>query len=243
MIRLLVLLYSIGFLMACQPKTHLCKAASDNQSITEVKEQDPNIVAMIAPYKEELGADMNAVIGTVATTLTKAQPESTLGNWMADVVQEQAQKNAQQRVDFAVLNYGGIRIPSLPKGPLSKGKIYELMPFDNSIVLVAMKGSELPLLFDHIAAKGGWPISRQLQLITDGDKTTQARLNGQKIDYNKTYYVATNDYLAKGGDQCTFFVDKKHIKTNVLIRDALLAYVKDSEEAINAQLEERIKNE
>lgn len=240
MTRLLVLLYSLIFLMACQSKLHFCKTTSDNQVIQEVKEEEESIVATIAPYKQQLGQEMNTVIGEIATTLTKAQPESTLGNWSADVVQAQAQKYTQQEVSFAVLNYGGLRIPSLPKGPLRKGKIYELMPFDNYIVLVKMRGSELPLLFDHIAAKGGWPISQELKLVIQDNKTTKALLNGKELDYNKDYYVATNDYLAKGGDQCSFFVDKEKIKTGVLIREAMLTYVKESQAPMSASIEGRI---
>lgn len=240
MTRFLVLIYSISFLMACQPQMHFCKTESSNQGIAEVKEEDSDIVATIAPYQKQLGQEMNSVIGQVATTLTKSLPESTLGNWSADVVQQQAKKHATQQADFTVLNYGGLRIPSLPKGPLTKGKIYELMPFDNYIVLVKMKGTELPLLMDHIASKGGWPISKELKLEITGNKATQTTINGQPIDANKEYYVATNDYLAKGGDQCVFFVEKEKIKTGVLIRDAMLAYVKESKAPIDAVIEGRI---
>lgn len=239
MTRLLVLLYSLVFLMACQPNLHFCKTTSDNQAIQEAKEEE-SIVATIAPYKEQLGQEMNTVIGQVANDLTKGQPESTLGNWSVDVVQTLAQKNTQQEVSFAVLNYGGLRIPSLPKGPLRKGKIYELMPFDNYIVLVKMRGSELPLLFDHIAAKGGWPISKELKLVIQDNKATKALLNGKELDYNKDYYVATNDYLAKGGDQCSFFIDKEKVKTGILIRDAMLTYVQESTTPMTASIEGRI---
>lgn len=240
MIRLLVILYSISLLIACRPQMHFCNTASNNMAVAEVEGQDSSIVAIIAPYKEELGEEMNTIVGEVANTLTKSLPESTLGNWVADVVQAQASKYLKQQVDFTILNYGGLRIPSLPKGALTKGKIYELMPFDNYIVLVKMKGADLPLLFDHIAHKGGWPISKELQLVIQGNKTTQALFNRQKIDNNKDYYIATNNYLAKGGDQCAFFVDKEKTKTGVLIRNAIIEYVKESKTPINAAIEGRI---
>ncbi|MGH1339244.1 MAG: 5'-nucleotidase C-terminal domain-containing protein [Aureispira sp.] len=240
MTRLLVLLYSITFLMACQPQMHFCRTESNNAGITEVKEQDDKIVAMIAPYKKQLGQEMDAKIGEVAKTLTKALPESTLGNWSADVVQVIAKKYTKETVDFTVLNYGGLRIPSLPKGPLTKGKIYELMPFDNYIVLVKMKGAELSQLFNHVAVKGGWPISGELKLVIDGEKATQVLLNGKPLDANKEYHVATNDYLAKGGDQCAFFVNKEKIKTGILIRDAMIEYVKNTTTPIDANIEGRI---
>lgn len=240
MTRFFVLIYIISFLMACRSQMHFCKTTSNNQGISEVAEQDSSIVAFIAPYKEQLAEEMNAPIGTVAVTLTKAQPESTLGNWAADVVQAQAEQYSKQQVDFTVLNYGGLRIPSLPKGDLPKGKIYELMPFDNYIVLVKMKGSELDALFNHIATKGGWPVSGAVRLMIEQGKATQCLINSEKIEADKEYYVATNDYLAKGGDQCSFFVDKEKIKTGVLIRDAMLEYIKKNEAPINATIEGRI---
>lgn len=240
MTRLLVLIYTVSFLMACSPQIHFCKTTSNNQGITRVEEEDSTIVAFIAPYKEQLAEEMNAPIGTVAVTLTKAQPECTLGNWAVDVIQAQAELYAKQRVDFTVLNYGGLRIPSLPKGDLPKGKIYELMPFDNYIVLVKMKGSELDALFNHIAQKGGWPVSGAVRLIIEQGKATQCLINGEKIEADKEYYVATNDYLAKGGDQCSFFVDKEKIKTGALIRDAMLEYIYKNKAPINATIEGRI---
>lgn len=240
MTRLFVLIYIISFLMACSPQMHFCKTTSNNQGIAEAAEQDRSIVEFIAPYKEQLAEEMGAVIGTVVVTLTKAQPESTLGNWSADVVQAQAELYSNQKVDFTVLNYGGLRIPSLPQGDLTKGKIYELMPFDNYIVLVKMQGKDLSTLFNHIATKGGWPVSGALRLMIDEGKATQYRINGEKIEADRDYYVATNDYLAKGGDQCSFFVDKEKLKTGVLIRDAMLEYVHKNKAPINATIEGRI---
>lgn len=227
-------------LTACQPHTHFVKRSYAPQTINAQTPTDAGISDLIAPYKARMKEEMNKVIGQVAITLTKAQPESTLGNWVADLVYQQAKEYTKVKVDFALVNYGGLRIPSLPAGPLTKGKVFELMPFDNTIVVVKMMGSDLPLLFHHMAKKGGWPISKHAQYTIVGEKATDMRINDQKIDPNQEYLIATNDYIANGGDQCYFFKGKEQLETGVLFRDAIISYVEAQHTPISAQLERRV---
>ena len=227
-------------LTACQPRTHFVKRSYEAQAINDQTPVDSSMVQLIQPYKARMATEMNKVIGQVAVTLSKAQPESTLGNWVADLVYTQTKTYTETKVDFAVVNYGGLRIPSLPAGPLTKGKIFELMPFDNTLVVVKMMGSDLPLLFHHMAQKGGWPISRQAKYTIQGNRATDMRINDQAFDPDREYLIATNDYLANGGDQCTFFKGKKQLATGVLFRDAILAYVQAQEAPISARLERRV---
>lgn len=228
------------FLTACQPRTHFVKRSYEAQSINDQTPSDSSITQLIQPYKGRMEAEMNKVIGEVAVTLGKAQPESTLGNWVGDLVYEQAKLYTKAKVDFAVVNYGGLRIPSLPKGPLTKGKVFELMPFDNTIVVVKMMGSDLPLLFHHMAKKGGWPMSRQAKYTISGDQATDMRINDQAFDPDREYLIATNDYLANGGDQCSFFIGKKQVETGKLFRDAIIEYVEAQTEPISAKLDRRV---
>lgn len=227
-------------LTACQPRTHFVKRSYAPKAINDQTPSDAGIRDLIAPYKARMAAEMNKVIGQAAITLTKAQPESTLGNWVADLVYQQAKKYTKTKVDFALVNYGGLRIPSLPAGPLTKGKVFELMPFDNTIVVVKMMGSDLPLLFHHMAKKGGWPISKQAKYTIAGEQAIDIRINDQKIDPDREYLIATNDYLANGGDQCHFFKGKKQLETGVLFRDAIISYVQAQNTPISAQLERRV---
>ena len=75
---------------------------------------------------------MNTVIGFSTIGLTKKLPESGLGNLIADAMKEMAQKKYATKVDAAFVNYGGIR-SYIPKGEITIGKIFEIMPFDNLI--------------------------------------------------------------------------------------------------------------
>ncbi len=231
------------FLAACQPHTHFVKSDNQYNEIKELKEEEASIVELIEPYKKDMEVEMNTVIGQTAKMLTKVQPESTLGNWTADLIHKKCVDYIGQKIDFAVFNFGGLRIPSLPKGDVTKGKIFELMPFDNLLVVLEMKGSELPDLFNHIAANGGWPISKHIKMTVHGDKAVDVRINGKKVDDKKTYTFATNDYIANGGDKCSFLKDKKQIPTAVVFRDAILEFVQEETKAgrkLDANLEDRV---
>ena len=82
---------------------------ADIQASKEISE-------LIDPYKVQLESEMNQVIGTCAQELVKEKPECTLGNWTADLIHKKSEEYYQQPIDFAFVNYGGLRIPFLPKG-------------------------------------------------------------------------------------------------------------------------------
>lgn len=218
-------------IVACQPNTYLVKSDASNAAINTKSPADESIDAMIAPYKGRVDEEMNRVIGEVATMLTKVQPECSLGNWEADLLFKKGKDYLEETIDFALLNHGGIRITSIPTGNLTKGKIFELMPFDNMVVAVEIKGSELPTLFNHVVAKGGWPISKEVKLTTQNGKAVDVQINGQKVQKDKLYRFVTNNYIANGGDNCSFLKDNKQLETGVLFRDAILEFVEEETKA------------
>jgi 2',3'-cyclic-nucleotide 2'-phosphodiesterase (5'-nucleotidase family) len=187
-------------------------------------DKSTKIDSTVAPYRLKVEDEMNIIIGSLESVLKKEQPESNLGNWACDAVKEQTESYTGKNVDFAVLNYGGLRIGSIAAGNISKGKIYELMPFDNSLLIVEMSGKDLPLLFKYMISKGGWPISSDLKIIGDKDGNIKAVSikNLTRIDPEKIYRIATIDYLANGGDNCSFFIGKPQIETGVFLRDAII---------------------
>ncbi len=237
----LYLLILISFVLAqCKTNTHLGIAKSDNIRLETVYSRDTAIQTMIAPYKTELDAQMNRVIGYSVKELTKAKPESTLGNWCADLVKQKVEEYTNKSIDFCVLNYGGLRIPALPAGDISVGKIYELMPFDNLLVAIEMKGSELLDLFNRVAGDGGWPLSKEIRLKVHNGQAVDGTINGEKLAPNQTYLIATTDYLANGGDKCTFFINKEQIATDIMMRDAMIEFVEE-QTAKGAKLDANIE--
>ena len=99
---------------------------------------DSGLLKLLMPYTDSVHKSMDAVIGFSINGLTKKQPESILGNFMADCMKVMAEKKFHQKVEIAFINYGGMR-SYIPKGEIFVEKIYELMPFDNLIVLQKSK--------------------------------------------------------------------------------------------------------
>jgi len=200
------------------------------------------IESIIAPYKAQLDSKMNEVIG-YAEYMNKQRPESTLGNWVADVIAEKATEISGKKIDFAVQNYGGLRIPEITKGPVTIGKIYELMPFQNFVAIITTKGTIIKQFFDRMAQYGGWPISKNVKYKIINDKAVDITINGKPFDLNAEYTIALPDYIANGGDKCFFFKDQKQYITEKLIRDVLIEAVKEANakgKPISSKIEGRV---
>ena len=127
----------------------------------EAADVNKSIQNLIEPYKMELDDEMNEIIAVAEVDLIKGSPESTMGNWFADLLQKEAEK-LEPNVDFSIQNRGGLRIGSIGKGEITKGKIFELMPFDNFLVIMETKGEVVIEFLEHIAKDGGWPTSKNL---------------------------------------------------------------------------------
>lgn len=189
---------------------------------------DASVKQLIEPYKQELEKEMNEVLIVSETVFEKAQPEGPLGNLVADIVLEKANERYRpddfKYADFCLLNNGGLRV-SLPQGEITRGKIFELMPFENEIVVVTLSGEKVAELIQYIIAIGGQPVSG-LQLKNFNQPNMQALIKGVSFDKNRTYKVATSDYLSSGGDKMDFFKTPIKIETTgYKIRDAIIDYL------------------
>jgi len=167
---------------------------------------------------------MDEKISEAKGTFTKAKPGGSLGNFIADVMFGKVQQKQAQTLGV-MYNYGGIRLNQIPEGPISKGKIYELLPFDNELVLISIKGAVLKVWLQSAIKSGGWPISRGLAFTTDS-VGHMAFNSGLSIDDSVDYYIATNDYVANGGDDCSFLKGIPQIHTGMLTRDVMIEYLR-----------------
>ena len=211
---------------ACQT-THVAQVQPQNYRLEAENDMaaDAEIAALIAPYKERLDAEMNQIIGESAEVMPKGQPESRLGNWFADLVHEQAEVYLGETIDFAVLNAGGLRIPELPAGNITRGKIFELMPFENRLLALYLDATIVEQLIQHMAADGGWPVSAALRYEIVGENAQKITINGEPIQMDKTYTIAIPDYVANGGSGSDFLIDTKRQDLNRLLRDAIFDYI------------------
>jgi len=203
---------------------------------------DSSYNVMLKPYRDSLNKSMNEVIGFSTNGLTKKQPESVLGNFMTDAIKVMAEKKFNKKIDAAFLNFGGIR-SYIPKGEVTVGKIFELMPFDNVVVIQNLKGSELIVFLNRVCEKGGWPVSEGLTYSIKDKKLGEVFINNKPLEPNTTYSIANSDYIANGGDNCEMLKTIPKQNLNYLMRDALLEYTKlltAEGKPINAKIENRV---
>jgi len=180
--------------------------------VTNANGEDAKIESFIKPYRENIDKDMNEVLAFAPETLDKSKGEwqTSLGSLQADITLASADKifklREKKSVDICLLNHGGIRA-IIPQGNVTTRTAFELMPFENNLVVVALKGEQIAEMVTYIIAeKKPHPLSgMQVILNKDAKSYKSISVQGKPLDLNKTYYVATNDYLYNGGDSMNFF--------------------------------------
>lgn len=233
-------------LSACKSVQHISHTDVSYQVMRSdsTLKSDQVITDMIAPYKVQLDTVMNEVLGNVVYDLNKQRFESNLGNWVADVMLDGVRKEGYQ-ADFAVVNSGGLRVPGITAGPLTRGELFELSPFDNMVVVVDIPGKIIDTLFQKIAENAGWPISRGVKLSMSNKMIVSSLIHDLPVDSNKIYKVATVDYVANGGDEMKSLIQLSRVQTGKILRDMLIENViKTTAEGkgITAYIEGRIIN-
>jgi 2',3'-cyclic-nucleotide 2'-phosphodiesterase (5'-nucleotidase family) len=188
--------------------------------------EQKEMLTMLKPYSDSVNKSMNLVLGTLEVQLTKSWPLCSLGNFMSDAYLEAGEKKFGRKVDVAAMNTGGIRLNTLEPGPISRGKIFELMPFDNLLVLLELSGTQMQAFLDHLASRGGWPLAGAVFTI-ENKKATHVLIGGKPIDPGAKYTLATSDYVANGGDDSNVLKGLTQINVGYLQRDAIIEYVKE----------------
>ncbi len=183
------------------------------------------MTAMLKPYSDSVNKSMNMVLGNLEVQLTKSWPSCSLGNFMTDAYMESAVMKFGKKVDVAAMNTGGIRLASMEPGPISKGKIFELMPFDNLLVLIEMNGMQMQAFLDNIAGRGGWPLTGVVMTI-ENKKAVNVLVGGKPLDTSAKYVLATSDYVGNGGDDSNVLKGLQQMNIGYLQRDAILDYVR-----------------
>ena len=232
------------FLVACNSnKTYITELSYQRYTVGETDNNDESVEAFILPYREQLSKTMDTKIATNNTHMPKRRPNSLLGNWFADVLLASSRQLMDEEIHFAAQNFGGLRLPSVGKGDITVGTIYELMPFDNSLVILEAEGDIVNQLVQRIAEKGGWPISDGLSFAMVDGQAKDILIQNKPLDLEATYRFALPDYIANGGDDCDFLESAKRIETGKLLRDVIIDYLKskDVNEPLVVDGTERIK--
>lgn len=223
------LLYFLVFLNCEQGKLRLSKIEGTQIAISDSITTDSEIESFIKPYRVNIQKDLDSVLAYSAGTYSKNDGEfnTALGNFMADVIYSEAnpifKSRTQKDIDMVLLNHGGIR-GLLNKGNVSKRTAFQLMPFENSIVVVALKKPQIDSLIDYLSTqKKAHPISKLKLTLDKNYNVIEAKIKGKEITNNKTYYVATSDYLYNGGDNMNFFKPNDTLyRLDYKIRNAII---------------------
>ena len=212
--------------------------------ISNSQQQDSTILAFLKPYSDSVNSNMNTVVGIAEVSLEKKQPEGNLGNFMVDAFLTMAREKYNTEVDVALVNFGGIRLTQLPAGDVTRGKIFELMPFDNLLILQKIKGSVLQQLLDLTADRGGGPMAGLTMQIKD-KKAVNVMVGSAPLDPNRVYTIANSDFIANGGDNADMLRSVPQITNGYLMRDAIFEYIsklKSQGKNITATIENRVSN-
>lgn len=196
---------------SCSSSNYVSKVEGRQINVSGNETAKPEIEAFVKPYREKLDKEMNTVLAFALVTLDKSQGkwQTTIGSLQADITLEAANKIFKSRekrsVDVCLLNHGGIRA-IIPQGDVTTRTAFELMPFENNLVVVALKGAQIEEMVSYIIKeKKPHPLSGMSFVIAKDGSFKSILIQGKPLDNNKIYYVATNDYLYNGGDSMNFF--------------------------------------
>ena len=230
---------------ACQragyvPTARLAPATA--QPVGPALAENTAAAELIAPYRQRVTEQMTTVLGQAPAAIIKNPGESPLSNLVGDIQRLRASKELGRSVDLGVMSNGGLRAP-IPAGPVTMGAVFELMPFENELVVLSAPGPTVQQLFDY-AARVKMPVSGATYTVAPDGKPADVRIGGQPFDPARTYTVAISDYLAGGGDNMVFFKTLKPQGTGVLLRTAIADHMREQTQQgkpIQAAVEGRVK--
>ena len=247
----------LSLLLACSSATKIKSVQTSVIEFNAVDTPDEDSAAIneIAPYKVGMEREMKGVLIYSEQNMMKGYPEGLLGSFVADLTLKKARDYFMHTGndldpgqpgggDFCILNNGGLRA-SLPKGEITKGNIYEVMPFGNEVVVVTLSGNKTKELLDFIARGNGAPISG-LKMGIKNKTPVNIMIDKEPFDIKKNYRIVTSDYLAGRGGRWDFFSDPINIDfLEYKIRDAIIDFLIEENKqghTIKVQLDGRIYN-
>lgn len=187
---------------------------------------DPDIARLVETYYRQIRERFAVVAGETKVGLIRnSRGESNVGNLICDAMREAAGS------DVAFQNSGGIRA-NIPKGKITLEQVYSLLPFDNLLISMELTGSQLLRILER-NTKGDYGVLQVsgLRVKYDltkpaGERVVKAEVTGRPLAQDRRYRVATNDFLAAGGDAFSVFRNGKNICYGDSLRDLFVDYLK-----------------
>jgi 2',3'-cyclic-nucleotide 2'-phosphodiesterase (5'-nucleotidase family) len=249
--RFLVGLGAFLLIISCTPHWSVHQINTKNVLINvQTGSVDSLVQSIVIPYRDSIEHDMSKLVTVSSSPLIKDKPESKLTSLIADILLESGldycvRQHVNVTAAVSYVNYGGLRA-SLPQGDITVGRIFELMPFENEVVLIRISGEALLKMAERIAARGGEGIAGMKLGIRD-QKPSVITIGGEPLDTSLPYWLVTNDYIANGGDQMSMFLNPlQRIDTRLKLRDVLIQTLSNrykNDGNLDVKLDGRIYNE
>jgi 5'-nucleotidase / UDP-sugar diphosphatase len=215
------------------PATHKMKdairagelvAIASNQNL----KPDPEVAAIVEARRAEAEKYTTRVVGVIKNDLDNPRDENGIGNMIGDAFVEYGQKMGW-KTDVGFYNAAGVRAP-LIAGPVTYGQLYQVLPFENTVVSVDLTGDQLREVLEDASGRagrlqigGGSWVYRFLN--DSGKRVLEATIAGQPLDPKRVYHVATIDYLLLGGDGHTWFAKGTNVIYGDIEVDVVAAYM------------------
>lgn len=194
--------------------------------VTPRRRAAPRVRRVIDEYRERISPLAGQVLATSEVALpseTMLREETALGNFVADCMRRRS------GADLALQNGGGIRT-ELAAGLITVGDIFNLLPFDNTLIIFEMKGRDVESMLRESLGRrnrGGWGQLSGVTLVDAGGNPTEIRVGGLPLDPNAVYRVATNSFTAAGGDGYTVFRRaRSKVDTDLSVREVVMEELK-----------------
>lgn len=216
------------FLVSCGRKP-LCVTQSVSEAIAIDSSldslQDEEYLRCLQPVHDSLERQLSIPLGYAPVPMQAYRPESPLLNWASDALHKMAEQVTSAPVDFAVVNVHGLRC-DWPAGDITFRNVFELMPFDNRLVILDLSGKDVLDLCRCFAAVGGEGVSWSLRMQILNGKAQNILLNGKQVNPDAVYHVATSDYLSAGADHMEPLANYSQKQdTQLCIRDLYIQYI------------------
>ena len=226
-----LILVFISSFFACKPPIKIIIAqniAVKNNNISI----DSNSFYFLKPFSDSLNSDLNVKLAFTDSNLNTVRPgkikqriqiekNANLGRVLSDYLLHEGSRYTLNTMGFpchfALINHGGIR-SSIPKGEITNKSIYEIMPFENEMVILELSGRQMDSLLSYLSTKNIAAVSGlELQII--GNTYTKAIIAGLPFDSRRSYWIVANDFIQKGGDFFTMLkYPKQIIRTGIKLR-------------------------
>lgn len=191
---------------------------------------DPVVAAKAEFYKQKVAAEIGGVVGRASVRLVRDyRAESSLGAFVAEVMR------AVSGAEVGITNAGGLRA-DLPQGPVTKGNVLDALPFMNTVVICEMTGAQIREVLEQ-----GFTLERGMVQVSGlrarydmsrpaGKRLVEFRIGGLPAEEQKVYRVATNSFLAQGGDLYQTFLHTKQSETGKLVSTVVMEYLEKQRE-------------